>query len=311
MSFFSTESKSQTKMFITIPEVIPQAKSATTRSAKLTDVATGLLEAANPVTSILLNAAPKLIEEGLELLSGTINKFAQKDVTKTTIQHNVDIVNKDRISVPTHITIIRGDFAPKVDYTKGEAFGDNGKHQTTLIGPKDLYLEIDVKVSKDNESIAFQATKYYYNGVDREQDVIDELVLAVSFVPVEESTLNATKPTFQTFLTFENLTAHTEYEFGNQKEGYDTNYQSAWMKPPIDKETPYTLIIEIQEIRKGNSFAKLLQTVYGENEEYLKTELEAKIKLMETKLKLKEAEKKEAEATTTATEKETNDKQDT
>jgi hypothetical protein len=82
------------------------------------------------------------------------------------------------------------------------------------------------------------------------------------------------------------------------------------MKPPIDKETPYTLIIEIQEIRKGNSFAKLLQTVYGENEEYLKTELEAKIKLMETKLKLKEAEKKEA-TTTTATEKETNDKQDT
>jgi len=293
MGFFSSESKSTTKMFITIPEAIskhaPVAKSSDFNKSVIDIFATG-----NPITSILLNAAPKLIEEGLELLSGTINKFAEKDVTKTIIKHNVDIINKEKISIPTHITIIRGDFAPKIDFEKGEAFGDNGKHQTTLIGAKDLYIELDVIVSKDNESIAFQATKYYYNGVDREQDVIDELVLAVSFVPVEESTLNATKPTFQTFLSFENLIAHTEYEFGNREEGHDANYQSAWMKPQIDTETPYTLTIEIQEIRKGNSFAKLLQTVYGENEEYLKTELEAKIKLMETKLKLTEAEKEKA-----------------
>jgi len=292
MGFFSTESKSQTKMFITIPEVIPKEIPPATRTKSYNkfDV-TDIASMGNPLTTILLNAAPKLIEEGLELLSGTINKFAEADVTKTIVKHNVDIINKDKISIPTSITIIRGDFTPKIDYEKGEGFGDNGKHQTTLMGAKDLYLELDVRASKDNESIAFQATKYYYNGVDREQDVIDELVLAVSFVPVEESTLNATKPTFQTFLTFENLTAHTEYEFGNEEEGYDANYQSAWMKPQIDTETPYTLIIEIQEIRKGNSFAKLLQTVYGENEEYLKTELEAKIKLMETKLKLNEAEK--------------------
>jgi hypothetical protein len=292
MGFFSTESKSQTKMFITIPEVIPKEIPPATRTKSYNkfDV-TDIASMGNPLTTILLNAAPKLIEEGLELLSGTINKFAEADVTKTIVKHNVDIINKDKISIPTSITIIRGDFTPKIDYEKGEGFGDNGKHQTTLVGAKDLYLELDVRASKDNESIAFQATKYYYNGVDREQDVIDELVLAVSFVPVEESTLNATKPTFQTFLTFENLTAHTEYEFGNEEEGYDANYQSAWMKPQIDTETPYTLIIEIQEIRKGNSFAKLLQTVYGENEEYLKTELDAKIKLMETKLKLNKAEK--------------------
>ncbi len=275
MSFFSSESKSQTKMFITISEVIPQAKSveSTRNMSKMAPIG-------DPVTTILLNAAPKLVEEGLELLSGTINKFAQKDVTKTVVKHNIDTINKDKISIPTSITIIRGDFAPKVDYNRGEAFGDNGNHQTTLIGAKELYLELDVIASKDNESIAFQAKKYYYNGVDREQDVIDELVLAVSFVPVEESTLHATKPTFQTFLTFENLTAHTEYEFGNEEEGYDANYQSAWMKPQIDSETPYTLTIEIQEIRKGNSFAKLLQTIYGENEEYLKSELEAKIALL-------------------------------
>jgi hypothetical protein len=277
-------------MFITIPEVIakdtPVAKSISFNKGALDMLAT-----ANPLTSILLNAAPKLIDEGLEFLSNSINRFAQEDVTKTIVKRNIDIINRDKISIPNSITIIRGDFAAKINATKGEAFGDNGKHQTTLVGAKDLYIELNIIASKDNESIAFQATKYYYNGVDREQDVIDELVLAVSFVPVEESTLNATKPTFQTFLTFENLTAHTEYEFGNEEEGYDANYQSAWMKPQIETETPYTLMIEIQEIRKGNSFAKLLQTVYGENEEYLKTELEAKIKLMERKLKLKEAEK--------------------
>jgi len=292
MSFFSSESKSPTKMFITIPKVIAKEIPPDVKSLQFNKV-TDILSMGNPVATILLNAAPKLIEEGLELLSGTINKFAQKDVTKTTIKRNIDIINRDKISIPTHITIIRSDFSPKVDYDKGEGFGDNGNHQTTRIGAKDLHIELAVRVSKDNESIAFQATKYFYNGVDREQDIIDELVLAVSFVPVEKSTLNVTKPSFQTFLTFENLTAHTEYEFGSEEEGYDENYQSAWMKPQIDTETPYTLIIEIQEIRKGNSFAKLLQTVYGENEEYLKLELEAKIKRMERELKLKGKESNE------------------
>jgi len=280
MSFFSTESKSTTKMFITIPEVIAKENQAMAKSLNQSKMIPNILSGMGGVTTILLNAAPKLIEEGLELLSGTINKFAQKDVTKTTIKRNIDIINKDKISIPTNITIIRSDFAPKIDPRKGEGYGDNGTHQTTRIGAKDLHIELAIRVSKDNESIAFQATKYFYNGVDREQDIIDELVLAVSFVPVEKSTLNVTKPSFQTFLTFENLAAHTEYEFGNEDEGYDANYQSAWMKPQIDTETPYTLIIEIQEIRKGNSFAKLLQTVYGENEEYLKKELDAKIGLL-------------------------------
>ena len=278
MSFFSKESKSVTKMFISIPE--QSSKEAQTKGSmpSFNKVAvTDILSMGGGFSTILLNAAPKLMEEGLELLSGTINKFSQKDVTKTTIKRNIDIINNNKISIPTHITIIRSDFAPKVNYDKGEGFGDNGKHQTTSVGAKDLHIELAIRASKDNESIAFQATKYYYNGVDREQDVIDELVLAVSFVPVEKNTLNATKPSFQTFLTFENLTAHTEYEFGDEKEGYDANYQSAWMKPQIDAETPYTLIIEIQEIRKGNSFAKLLQTVYGENEEYLKKELDDKV----------------------------------
>jgi len=280
MSFFSTESKSTTKMFITIPEVIAKENQAMTKSLNQGKMIPNILSGMGGVTTILLNAAPKLIEEGLELLSGTINKFAQKDVTKTTIKRNIDIINKDKISIPTNITIIRSDFAPKIDPDKGEGYGDNGTHQTTRIGAKDLHIELAIRVSKDNESIAFQATKYFYNGVDREKDIIDELVLAVSFVPVEKSTLNVTKPSFQTFLTFENLEAHTEYEFGNEDEGYDANYQSAWMKPQIDTETPYTLIIEIQEIRKGNSFAKLLQTVYGENEEYLKKELDTKIALL-------------------------------
>jgi hypothetical protein len=288
MGFFSKDiSKSQTKMFINMPTVIPKEENTVTRSINLNKMATDVLAGGNPITTILLNAAPKLIDDGMKLLSESINRMANEDVTKTTIKHNIDIISEDKISVPSHVTIIRGDFSPKIDYEKGEGFGDNGKHQTTLIGAKDLYIELDVIASKDNESIAFQATKYYYNGVDREQDTIDELVLTVAFVPVEETSSNTTNPTFQTFLSFENLTAHTEYEFGSKEEGYDSNYQSAWMKPNLDKETPYTLIIEIQEIRKGNSFAKLLQTVYGENEAYLKGELEGKIKELEAQLKEK------------------------
>jgi hypothetical protein len=37
------------------------------------------------------------------------------------------------------------------------------------------------------------------------------------------------------------------------------------------------MVIQIQEIREGNSFAKLLQTIYVENESYLKTGLNDKI----------------------------------
>ncbi|MBU1668702.1 hypothetical protein KKC13_09795 [bacterium] len=277
MSLFNSDSKSSTKMFINLPHLAPTSE-PTRNISKMIPAGAGV------IIDLVANAAPKLIEEGLELLSSTINKFAQQDVTKTIVKRNIDILDETKISIPSNITLIRGDFAEKITGSKGIPFGDNGKHQATFLGEekdRDLHIEIDIKKSKDEKSICFQPTKYFYNGVDREQDTIDEIVLGIAFVPVDKSVVNVDSFTFQTFLHFENLTAHTQYEFGSEVNGYDANYQSSWMQPAIDPKVPYTLVIEIQEIREGNSFAKLLQTVYTENKSYIKEELNAKIKLLE------------------------------
>ena len=284
MSLFESEKKSSTKMFITIPQEYPNTPiSKGTTKGGIGDLLNG-----NPLTSILINAAPKLIDEGIELLSSTIKRFAEKDVTKTIVKRNIDTFNKEKISVPSSLSIIRGDFSPTLT-DDGIAFGDNGKHQSTLIGHKELHIELLIKASEDKQSVCFQASKYFYNGVDREKDTIDEIVLAIAFVPVNNNIMKVETAKFQTFLHFENLKAHTKYEFGNEKEGYDGNYQSPWMRPQIDIEVPYTLVIEIQEIREGNSFAKLLQNVYGENESYIKEELEAKITYLKELNKAKES----------------------
>jgi hypothetical protein len=49
------------------------------------------------------------------------------------------------------------------------------------------------------------------------------------------------------------------------------------MTAPLEDIEPYTIVIQIQEIREGNSFAKLMQTIYVENESYIKTNLNSKI----------------------------------
>lgn len=274
MSLFEEESTSSTKLFINTPIEAPKTKGISV-SKGLSNIIPGGI-----IIDLIANTAPKLIEEGLELLSATINKFAQQDVTKTIVKRNIDIVDETKISIPSNLTIIRGDFATQVTDTQGIPFGDSGKHQATFLGEKKdraLHIEIDIQKSKDGKSICFQPTKYFYNGVDREQDTIHEIVLGITFMPVDKSIINVDSFTFQTFLHFENLTAHTQYEFGSTTSGYDANYQSSWMQPNIDPKVPYTLVIEIQEIREGNSFAKLVQTVYGENKEYIKKELDLKI----------------------------------
>lgn len=287
MSIFESESKSPTKMFINRPEETVKTKSIS-KSGGLTNMIPGGF-----VIELIGNAAPKLIEKGLEVLSSTINKFADTDVTKTSLKRNIDILNETEVSIPRNITIIRGDFAAKVIKNlkdKETAFGDEDNHQATLMGHEELRIEIDIRQSDDKKSICFQPTKYFYNGVDREKDTIDEIVLAIAFVPVSDSIINVEKLTFKSFIHFENLTAHTQYEFGSRVDGYDANHASSWMQPNIDPKVPYTLVIEIQEIREGNSFAKLLQTVYDENKSYIKDELEAKVKLLEEWNKMKEAE---------------------
>jgi len=272
MNLFNSNSKSPTKMFINLPN---QASEVENPTRSLSPIVPGGI-----IADMLINAAPKLIEEGMELISATINKFAQKDVTKTIVKRNIDIRHNTQISIPNSLTIIRGEFAP-VMKNEGKSFGDGETQQTTLIGDEELHIEIDILKSEDEKSIYFQPTKYFYNGIDREGDEIYEIVLACAFIPVNTSTINVEPLKFQTLLHFEHLKPQTQYNFKSE-EGYDSSYQSSWMQPDIDPKIPYTLLIEIQEIREGNSFAKLLQTVYSQNRTYIKEELDAKIRRFET-----------------------------
>ncbi len=277
MSFLkSNHSKNPTKMFISHISEPPQTKGLT--KSPTGSIVSKMLGAEGIVIDMILNAAPKVIEEGLELISKTITKFAEKDVTKTTVKRNIDIFSSTKMSIPSNITLIRGEFSPNVT-DKGETFGDGhdkNTNQATLIGHKELHIEIDIIQSKDNSSIYFQPKSYFYNGVDREGDTIDEIVLAFAFVPVDQSILNVEALTFQNFVHFDNLKPHTQYLFKTDN-GYDCSYQSTWIEAPFTQSIPYTLVVEIQEIREGNSFAKLLQTVYIENKAYIQEGLQHKV----------------------------------
>jgi hypothetical protein len=87
------------------------------------------------------------------------------------------------------------------------------------------------------------------------------------------------------FLHFEQLENNLEYQF-KSKTGYDTSYQSPWIKPTMPTSGPYTLMVEIQEIRRGNSFAKLVQDIYKENQEQIRKESTEAIKSKIDKLTL-------------------------
>jgi len=280
MSWFNNNRKIYpTKMFVNYLPEVPKTKGMNFNKTKSfsTSMLSAALGAQGMAVSMIANAAPKLIDEGLKLVSETINKFAEKDVTRTTVKRNFDVLNPVKISLPSRITIVRGNFASDVN-TKGEIFGDGEKktlNQVPLLGEKELHIEIDIISSKDSTAIYFQPKSYFYNGLDREGDNITELVLAFAFVPVGKTTLNVKNLEFQNFLHFSTLNPNEQHNFKSES-GYDTSYQSAWMPVPLQDNVPYTLVVEIQEIREGNSFAKLLQTVYIENETYLKSELNEK-----------------------------------
>jgi hypothetical protein len=287
MSWFSNNRKVYpTKMFVNYLPEVPQTKSISFSKTK--SLGTSMLSAAfgaqGMAVSMIANAAPKLIDEGLKLVSESINRFAEKDVTRTMVKRNFDILNPVKVSLPSNITIVRGNFAPQVS-VEGEIFGDGVKrrrNQTTLLDNKELEIVIDIISSKDSSVIYFQPISYFYNGLDREGDEISELVLAFAFVPAGESILNIKSLNFQNFLHFSALENNQHYSFQSES-GYDTSFQSAWIPVPLDDNVPYTLVVEIQEIREGNSFAKLLQTVYQENQSYLKSEINEKVTTLKEK----------------------------
>ena len=281
MSWFNNNKKVYpTKMFVNYLSEVPQTKGMTFNKSK--SMTGTLLYAAmgaqGAAVDMIISTAPKLIDQGMKLMSDTISSMAEDKIVQTTVKRNFDVINPARVSLPSKITLVRGEFATDASQ-EGEVFGDGEekkRNQAVLLGNKELHIEIDIVKSKDNRAIYFQPTSYFYCGESSEGEQIAELVLAFAFLEPGETLLNLKDVTFQNFLHFEALESNKHYDFTSPS-GCDNSFQSAWMKAPLSDNVPYTMVIQIQEIREGNSFAKLLQTVYMENENYIKSELNEKV----------------------------------
>ncbi len=282
MSWFNNSKKVYpTKMFVNYLSETPPTKGM--RFSKSKSIGGSLLSATMGVQGVaiemLITAAPKIIDKGMELLSNTINSLANEKMFPTTVKRNFDVINPAKISLPSKITLVRGDFATNVTQ-EGELFGDGTKksrNQAVLLGDtKELQIEIDIVKSKDNRAIYFQPTSYFYCGENTQGDAIDEIVIAFAFITPGTTLLNPQDVKFQNFLHFEALESNKQYNFTSNS-GCDNSFQSSWMNAPLSDNVPYTMVVQIQEIRAGNSFAQLLQTVYQENESYIKSGLTEKV----------------------------------
>ena len=268
-----------TKMFVNyLPEISKktQGDSIQTKSigGSLLSVAMG---AQGIALDMILTAAPKIIEQGMNLMAKTLESLASDKAFPTIVRRNFDTIDPKKLSLPSKITLVRGDFAQNNDM-QGEVFGDGearSRNQVVLLGNKELHIEIDIIQSEDKSAIYFQASSYFYTGQSPEGHNIDEIILAFAFLPAGQSIVNPQKD-FKNFLHFEALTPNQQYTFKSDS-GYDTSFQSAWITTPFEEVMPYTMVIKIQEIREGNSFAKLMQTVYLENESDIRTKLNKKV----------------------------------
>ena len=266
MYFFNfDEAKTQTKMFVS---QLHESKEEEAENPKvIAKSITGAL-----ASNILIKIAPDLIDHGAKLLSSAISKFAKESVTQTLVHKNIDAKESNKLFLPNKITLVRGNFASNSDAkTSGEKFGDGEKqefNQTTLISDKALHIEIDVIQSEYSESIYFQPSSYFYKGEDTDGNNIDEITIAFAFVPAGEAISAYKDLTFQTILQFKQLENNQLYTF-KSKEGYDTSYQSPWIVPKLSKGGSYTLVIGIQEIRQGNSFAQLVEDIYTKHDDEL------------------------------------------
>ena len=281
MSWFAKENRTiyPTKMFVNyLPEVSKktQGDAIQTKSmgGSLLSVAMG---AQGIALDMILTAAPKIIDQGMTLMSKTLESLAVDKAFPTIVRRNFDIIDPEKLSLPSKITLIRGDFAQN-NNMQGEVFGDGeskSRNQVVLLGNKELHIEIDIIQSEDKSAIYFQANSYFYIGQSPEGHNIDEIVLAFAFLPAGQSIVNPEED-FKNFLHFEALTPNQHYNFKSES-GYDSSLQSSWITRPLDEVVPYTMVIQIQEIREGNSFAKMMQTVYLENESKIRSQLNNKV----------------------------------
>ena len=286
MSWFNNNKEVYpTKMFINYLPEVPPTKGITFSQTK--SIGGSLLSTAMGVQGVaidmIISSAPKIIDQGMKLMSDTISSMAEEKIVQTTVKRNFDVINPAKMSLPSKITLVRGEFATDASQ-EGELFGDGEKksrNQAVLLGNKELHIEMEIVKSKDNRAIYFQPTSYFYSGESSQGEQITELVLAFAFLEAGTTLLNVEEVEFQNFLHFEALAPNQHYDFTSPS-GCDNSFQSTWMKTPLSDNVPYTMVIQIQEIRAGNSFAKLLQTVYMENKSYIKTELNQKVQNLKT-----------------------------
>ena len=269
-----------TKMFVNYLD--ESSKKEDKNVAKTKSFSTSMLSTAMGVQGVAidmaLSVAPEMIDKGMKFMSDTLQGVANDKKFLTTVKRNFDINNPAKVSLPSKITIVRGKFASQ-NSTEGEIFGDGEEkstNQSVLIGDKELHIEIEIIKSKDSKSIYLQPTHYFHSGKSSDGKKVDEIVLAFAFLTPTEHLLDVKNIKFQNFLHFTALEPNESYSF-KSKSGYDNSFQSEWMNAPLEEPVPYTMLIEIQEIRSGNSFARLLQTVYMKNEEYIRTGVTDKI----------------------------------
>lgn len=264
-----------TKMFVNyLPKEKPKVESKS--------LGTTLISAATGVQGIaldlLLTAAPKLIDQGMKVVNNTLKSMAEDKAYPTFVQRNFDTIDTQTFHLPSKITLVRGDFAPNKNM-QGEVYGDGEEksiNQAMLSGDKELEIEIDIIQSKDDPTtFYFQPNRYFHHGQSADGESMDELIVAFAFLPSNESILNPSLE-FKSFIHFKNLAPNQEYTFKSST-GYDASFQSSWLTVPLKEVKPYTIVIKILEIHKGNSFAKLLQTIYLENEQNIQTELNAQV----------------------------------
>ena len=281
MQFFNfDDTKTPTKMFVSElsePEIAPERESDS--KAKEKGVLAG--SAITAASNILIKIAPDLIDKGVKFFSSSIANFAEDHVTQTLIYKNIDAHSVDKIFLPKKITIVRANFSTKTDdNSKGELFGDGDKeqdNQVKLISDKELQIEVEVIPSQNSNAVYFQTTSYFYKGEDIEGNDIDEIIIAFAFVPAGHAISAYSELTFQSLLHFKQLENSQHYSF-ESKSGCDTSYQTPWFIPSVENHTgPYSLVIGIQEVRKGSSFAGLIQDIYTKHEDELTKEIKEQV----------------------------------
>lgn len=212
------------------------------------------------------------LSQGIELVTNTLTSLANDKAYPTNVSRNFDTINPEKLFLLSKITLVRGNFAPNSN-VKGEIFGDGEKrelNQVVLLDNKELHIEIDIIQSQDKSTLYFQTSSYFYAGESPDGSTTDEIVLAFAFLPASENIVEPKK--FINFLNFKGLAPNKPYIF-KSKSGYDTSFQSPWTTTPLKEAEPYTMVIQIQEIRKGYAFAKLMQTIYLENETHIKEDI--------------------------------------